>query len=352
MTQPRHRGRPTRGRIWWRDGVPYSDFSLNGKRIRRPLKARSTHEAELELREMMANESRDLVSTARGASTISIAAAVDLWCEREGRSATDRTRASRFVDWFGPKKTPSDVEPADVADWIEARARVRKPTTAIREANVVSAFFRWAARMRYVSSNPARDAPRPKAKSDSPPPMSPQELQALWAAVESHPMLRAAYHLALYGGFRREEIVRARVSDYCPRSGGILVRGTKTQRSHGTIPVLPELREFLDRWIADCDPQGFIVWSPGSAGRGITVSGLVSAIRRMRSQQVKNGVAPLPCLHRGRHTLATTMLRAGISTAVVATMLRDSEKMIIDVYGHVVAMDHADRVAGFRINTR
>src|SRR3954470_11170981 len=128
---------------------------------------------------------------------VALRGAVSLWAsattsESERRADLLRDKRRIVLSFFRHTgKLPSEVEPADVQEWLrELEEKGISPGTTYQHACLLSSFYSWAIRDpeigQHIRSNPARLA-RPKApkpyQTESVKAMSDEEVQALVCSV-------------------------------------------------------------------------------------------------------------------------------------------------------------------------
>lgn len=146
-----------------------------------------------------------------------------------------------------------------------------------------------------------------------------------WLSRRTH----AVISLVAHTGIRRSEALHARSEDYVPGQGVLWIRSTagnrtKTRDSAAAIPIPPDARSTLDRWIFDSKSEWLF---PNFRRSGPWIHGAngyrpVDAIRRAGEAA---GVANLTFLSL-RHTWATQAESAwGFSELLVQRILRHSK---------------------------
>lgn len=161
--------------------------------------------------------------------------AVSLWAsattsESERRADLLRDKQRIVLSFFRDRnKLPSEVEPADVQEWLSKLAEKGiSPGTLYQHACILSSFYSWAMRDPEIGAqirrNPARLA-RPKApkpyQTESARALSDEEVQALVEVVRKRALAGnligkrdyALLLLYLATGLRRNEIISLRGKD-------------------------------------------------------------------------------------------------------------------------------------------
>lgn len=225
------------------------------------------------------------------------------------RARDDVKRSEKFVKWFGPSKKARTIRAVDVSRWTRLlSSEGLEPETVRRHTTSLSCLFRWAIQFGHMDSNPTRDAWKPptgnRMKRTA---LSPEEVQAALDKVRGTP-LEAAYHLAFFAGFRRSEIAAARFEDVDFIRGTVLARGSKTEGSIATLPLHSRLGAFLQ--------------STGRTSGPIVANKSGLPYHPSSLENLRREIPGLPNFHRGRHTLATTLVRQGVDIHKVSAILR------------------------------
>lgn len=145
-----------------------------------------------------------------------------------------------------------------------------------------------------------------------------QEIQRLFTAGLTTDRDRTLCAVMLYTGCRVNEAVTLKITDVYDKKGRIrpeliLRKGnTKGQLATRTIPVLDDLRHFLEQYHPPTTREGFLF--PGRWGRGHLHSDSASIIFREGCKQVDIEGAST---HSFRRTALTLMSNAGIPLRVI-----------------------------------
>ncbi len=163
------------------------------------------------------------------------------------------------------------------------------------------------------------------------------------------------YIFLLYGcGLRKQEALALTVDDVDLVSGSITVskaicynsntpalKETKTVRGHRTVPMPEFLQEFIKEYMNDCD--GILI--PSSTGGYMS-----KTVYRRFWQHILDKINAELCgtddnmlvadltAHMFRHNYCTRLCYQipSISTKKIAQLLGDTEKMVLDVYSHIL----------------
>lgn len=336
---------PKRSR--WGAGTPHIQFTVNGKRIRKRVDARTRGEAEVILAEEISRAYRDAKKRPPGRSSHAIGALMLRWKKEEGRKKQDFDRAMRIAEFVGLETKIDDITPVDIGNWLDQRRSCVGGTTVKRDLTPLSAFFTWAVGRGFTLYNPARDVPKGKGRGKSPSPIPHAELADVLSAVRGH-YLEPAVMLAYWAGLRLGEIVKIQKSHI--HNGVLMVPGTKRERSFARIPIVGPLALYLDRheWAGE-----YMVTSIRHTGQPVKESSLQSARNRWNASAQKvramgGHAVDLPNWHRFRHTIGLKLVMDGQPVHVVASFLRNTIKMVEQVYGNYTAMTFADQLSSIK----
>lgn len=152
--------------------------------------------------------------------------------------------------------------------------------------------------------------------------------------------LSPLYHLALFCGLRRGELLALRWADLDLEAATLRVRASKTASGIRTIPLLPHLVERLhEHWhwlheeyrIAGLDWTGQGLVFPTSVGTPITGRNL---FRHFKSVLKQAGL-PDVRFHDLRHTCATLLAAEEVPLVIAMRILGHSQMAITaEVYSH------------------
>lgn len=310
-------------KVWWMRAT------VNGKQVRRSTGEVDEGQAWVAAARLLIEEAPAPVMTCQGL--------LDAWSGtldlgQRGRR-DDVSRAQAFVDHIGADTPCASVTVPDVSRWVSSMDS-KSAATANRYRCSASCMFRWGLQLGHVTVNPVVGSYRPAEDTTKKEALTEAEVaDVLKRAAVAGPALEATYQLAFFSGMRLGEIARARWEDVSLEAGTIKVRGTKTEGSEAVLPLHPRLREYLVSCWRDHGP---IV--SNAYGRSYHPDSLT----KMRTN------AGLPGFHRARHTLATSLVRAGVDIYHVRELLRHSSvKTTERFYAHAAPSRRSDELSRF-----
>lgn len=259
--------------------------------------------------------------------------AVELWAaastgvssRRRGEVLQNKRRVvEAFFEWV--RKSPRDVEPADVSAWCESmRGEGKRPATIYARVSFLSSFYRWALGQPEVGGdlrqNPALLA-RPKRvrpyQTEATKAWTDEELRAVTEVVARKAAtgdLVAKRDLALLllytsTGLRREEVISLRGRDVTDAEGGLVIGGlVKGGRYRAREVRDPEVRAALLGYLTAAKRLHVLktdapLWTrhdnPRLAGEALTSHAFV---RNLKLYARAAGLGHVH-LHQTRHTYA------------------------------------------------
>jgi integrase len=196
------------------------------------------------------------------------------------------------------KKRLSELAPADIANWRDARLRVTQKGSVLRELGLLSAVLTVARRdWQWIDTNPVADILKPTSPRHRDRVISPQETRKILRALGHGGPVRsvqqsvaAAFLLAQRTGMRAGELCSLQWNnvhdDFC------LLPITKNGEAR-QVPLLPAARRTIERL------RG---WDEHSVF-GIKAASLDALFRKARTRAGLGGFT----FHDSRHTAATRL---------------------------------------------
>jgi integrase len=199
--------------------------------------------------------------------------ALDEFLDAKAHGTAERTRTAyaqnvrQFMAMTGDKLVPSTSK-ADVEQFIAGYG----PVTRNNKIRNLAIFFNWCAKKKYLSEPPTATVERSREQEPPKSVFTVKEAQALlWASESINPGMVPYLAIGLFSGMRPEELQKLPPSKIGKKYIACDGKVAKT-RDARTIPILPNLRAWLDRY----PPAGPRIHPPVSSRRGIY--GLLQAI--------------------------------------------------------------------------
>lgn len=211
------------------------------------------------------------------------------------------------------------------------------PASAARELSAVRRFLAYAAEQQGESPNVPRTR-APRRPKTLPRPASPDDAVALAenaAAGASEPWIGArdlAILLLLYGSGLRVSEALSLTARSLPMGQAIRVTGKRSKTR--IVPIVPAVREAIDRYILDC-PYPFTDESPLFVGaRGGPLS--ADLVRRaVRAARTRLGLPDTLTPHALRHSFATHLLARGADLRSLQELLGHASLSSTQIYTKV-----------------
>ncbi|HET7646977.1 MAG TPA: tyrosine-type recombinase/integrase [Gaiellaceae bacterium] len=255
----------------------------------------------------------------------------------------------RVLPELGKRKV-SEIRRRDVQDLADRLLGQSLDPSTIRNALMpLRAIFRRALARGDVAVNPTRGLELPAVRGRRDRIVSPDEAEALLAALPERD--RALWATALYGGLRRGELQALRWDDVDLANGVIRVERAwdvqegpiepKSRAARRKVPIPAILRDYLvEHRHGRPGALGHVFGRPdGKAFDGPTVDA------RAKSAWRRSGLEPIT-LHEARHTFASLMIAAGVNAKALATYMGHASVTItLDRYGHLMAGNEDESAA-------
>lgn len=205
-----------------------------------------------------------------------------------------------------------------------ASSRMRKYTYQI-----LNEAYKKALQLKIIKENPFALVDVPRHKSNVGKPLTPDEQEVLIKSLESSEY-KGYFLFLLYSGCRRCEGLAAQWEDIDWDKKRLFVRGTKTDLSHGYIPLFAKLSEVLK----EIQPKN--------------AKGKIFLFSESQVERAFNKLCPNHRIHDLRHTFATNCLEAGVELKAVQAWLRHSKiGTTADIYAHATdkfLMQEAEKI--------
>lgn len=284
------------------------------------------------------------------------------WWEAAKVTLEPSTRANYSNSWnnhimpFLGEMQLREITPRVVDEWKTDLSRQGRTNPTIQKAmSVLQLCLQKAVIWGEVQFNPVRDVRKPSAKRlKAIRPATPHTVELIRNRLLTKATLRDATLVSViaYAGVRPGEALALRWDHV--RTKTLLieeavsygkVKGTKTSAIR-SVPIMPALREDLEYWRprAPKYPGDLIFPSNKLKGKPWLREGYKSWQRKtFRKAAIEAGRIDLTPYDL-RHSLASLLLRQGMSVVEVAAIMGHSPAMCLSTYAHVIAeLDPDDR---------
>jgi integrase len=246
----------------------------------------------------------------------------------------------RVLPELGTRKF-SEIRRRDVQDIADRLlGQGLDPSTIRNTLMPLRAIYRRALARGDVALNPTRGLELPAVRGKRDRIVSPDEAEALLAALPERD--RALWATALYAGLRRGELQALAWEDVDLANGVIRVERAwdvqegpiepKSRAARRKVPMAAILRDYLvEHRHGRPGTLGHVFGRPdGKAFDGPTVDA------RAKAAWHRAGLDPIT-LHQARHTFASLMIAAGVNAKALATYMGHASVTItLDRYGHLM----------------
>jgi len=211
------------------------------------------------------------------------------------------------------------------------------PNTIRNTLTTIKSFLEWCKNQGFLSTNPAKEIPTPKAPKQLPHSLSKEEAMRLleWLKITKfHYAFERSRGLAmigifLYTGIRRKELLNLKVSQVDFNKHTLFVDSGKGDKDR-IIPLNHRLIGFLKAYLKEREKLGKTTpYFFANLRHNKRMSN--QAIRRLFERLKKeSGVYAYP--HLLRHTFATLMLEGGCEIYALSKMLGHSDIKTTTIY--------------------
>ena len=191
----------------------------------------------------------------------------------------------------------------------------------------LNTLFGWLRRRGFVRDNPVSLVDWPRAENTEPEALNEVELVSCLQRI-TDPWAAALAMFIAYTGLRRAEVARLTVDAVDIASGVLWVRGKARSQSH---PLPADAIDAARVLVAKAGAEFVIPGSTDKARRG-----RIAETFRHWQRELKE---PRWHPHTLRHSVATIMLRKGVSPAIVQRFLRHASYAMTQRYVHMVEDD-------------
>lgn len=221
-------------------------------------------------------------------------------------------------------------------------------------------LFRWAKKRGLAGEDPTELVEWPRVEQHAFDVLPESDMRAMLQRLQAVPADFDLVAVALYTGMRRGDLARLRVADVDLEAGTFWTTG-KRRREPAPIPVdVAASFECMVRRAREAGREHLLPRSQSNRGpkkekarplteteaaereRGYTVT---NTFRRWAKKLGDRRFHP----HTLRHTLATSLIRAGVDHEAVRRILRHSSFQTTQRYVHLVAADQRKAMARLRL---
>ncbi len=240
------------------------------------------------------------------------------WLDRFDSPATVdgyRRDVAQFATWLGDRDVLTAKRP-DVQGWIRhLQHRGLADPTIRRKASAVSSFLTYAMQEGRLKHNPAMAVKRPRGDNAQRLGLNDEAATRLaQAAVNHSPKAGALVTILLTSGLRISEALNLDIGDITTDAGTLIAKARRKGGKTRRVPIAADVHRRIDRLIAD-RTEGPI-FTGAHRGRYSRQDGY-ALIRELGETAGVGHVTP----HTLRHTVATSLIRAGVPIEKVCELL-------------------------------
>jgi integrase len=259
-----------------------------------------------------------------GATTRTVAAAVEEWLARDqannrSRAEVERVMRHDVLPAWG-RRPLAEIRKSDVLALVESIADRGSPIMANRTLAHVKRLFRWAAGRDLIEADPAAHVEKPAPETRRDRVLSDTELVSIWRACDElgFPFGPVVQVLALTGA-RREEVLALRWSEVDFDSAAIHLAAGRVKSGQARIIPLALMAENILRGLPRLT-EGDCVFSLDGRRPFANIGRAKARLDRVIAGA--SGSPPVPWrLHDLRRTVATGLQRLGVRLEVTETVL-------------------------------
>lgn len=236
------------------------------------------------------------------------------------------------VDWNNPKK----IERLDIVGFMNRLAGLRRTgTTRARKLASIRHFLKFLKENGVIAGNPAETIIRARKEEKDPTVLFKNEYKALLFEAQGNSRDYAILLTFLKSGIRESELAALELEDIDFVHDELTVREGKGKKER-SIPLMPELKRALQRYVGDRDRQANIVdvETLFLARNGSSLN--PSSIRKLVKKYYKKAGVRKSGVHTLRHTFSAHSINNGMSIADLQKVLGHKKKETTLKYIHAV----------------
>ena len=239
---------------------------------------------------------------------------------------------SARVDWNNPQK----ITRLDIVEFMNRLAGLRRTgTTRARKLASIRHFLKFLKENDVIAGNPAETVMRARKEEKDPAVLFKNEYKALLFEAQGNSRDYAILMTFLKSGIRESELTALQLDDVDFFNNELVVREGKGKKDR-TIPLMPELKNALQRYVGERELQEKIVdvETLFLARNGTTLN--PSSIRKLVSKYYEKAGVRKSGVHTLRHTFSAHNVNNGMSIADLQKILGHKKKETTLKYIHVV----------------
>lgn len=243
-----------------------------------------------------------------------------------------------------------------IEKWITKRQADGMNISTLRKLLVsLNQIFTYAVRHKYITSNPVRDAERPRKTVDYETEekikiLTSEGIRNLLNATKD-PKYKTLFLTAIMTGAREGEILGLKWSDIEFNKKQIFIKRSfnhgqffapKTKQSIRAIDIAPTLLQALASWKLASTPNEHDLVFANEAGQPLNYSNMVN---RHFFKALKDANIEKIRFHDLRHTYASLLLAQGENIKYIQTQLGHSSPIVtLNVYSHLMKKENQEAV--------
>jgi site-specific recombinase XerD len=237
------------------------------------------------------------------------------------------------VDWNNPKK----LERLDIVGFMNRLAGLKRSgTTRARKLASLRHFLKFLKENNIIAGNPAETVIRARKEEKDPTVLFKNEYKALLFEAQDNSRDYAILLTFLKSGIRESELADLQIDDVDFVHDTLRVREGKGKKER-TIPLMPELKRALRRYVGDRDRQDNVVDEETLflARNGTSLN--PSSIRKLVKKYYTKAGVRKSGVHTLRHTFSAHNVNNGMPIADLQKVLGHKKKETTLKYIHVVS---------------
>jgi site-specific recombinase XerD len=237
------------------------------------------------------------------------------------------------VDWNNPKK----LERLDIVGFMNRLAGLKRSgTTRARKLASLRHFLKFLKENNIIAGNPAETVIRARKEEKDPTVLFKNEYKALLFEAQGNSRDYAILLTFLKSGIRERELADLLIEDVDFVHDTLRVREGKGKKER-TVPLMPELKRAMRKYLADRDQQDNIVDEETLflARNGTSLN--PSSIRKLVKKYYTKAGVRKSGVHTLRHTFSAHNVNNGMPIADLQKVLGHKKKETTLKYIHVVS---------------